>query len=208
MLQFISHQNHRYGYIEGIDMALQGGCRWIQLRVKDMPDAEYVALAKQVVPLCRHYGARIIFDDRVHLVKSLGADGVHLGRNDMPIGEARRLLGNTYLIGGTANTIDDIRNIARQGADYIGCGPFRFTATKSHLAPLLGLDGYRKIVQAMRREQISLPVVAIGGIVRTDIQPILQTGIGGIALSGAVLNADNPIAEMKKIIQSLTDYEQ
>ena len=200
MVQFISHYSERYSYLDSIQLALEGGCRWIQLRMKDATDDEVRPIAVEAQKLCRAYGAKFIIDDRVALVRELGADGVHLGKNDMPIREARRLLGPGFIIGGTANTFEDAKAHYEASADYIGCGPFRFTTTKQKLAPVLGLDGYRHIIQQMRAANITIPVVAIGGITKDDIPAILQTGITGIALSGTVLRADDPIAEMKHII--------
>lgn len=200
MVQFISHYSERYSYLDSIQLALEGGCRWIQLRMKDALDEEVRPIAIEAQKLCRHYNATFIIDDRVALVRELGADGVHLGKNDMPIREARQILGPDFIIGGTANTFEDAKAHYEASADYIGCGPFRFTTTKKKLAPVLGLDGYRHIIQQMRAANINIPVVAIGGITKDDIPAILQTGITGIALSGTVLRADDPIAEMKHII--------
>ena len=200
MIQFISHYSERYSYLDSIQLALEGGCRWIQLRMKDALDEEVRPIAIEAQKLCRHYNATFIIDDRVALVRELGADGVHLGKNDMPIREARQILGPDFMIGGTANTFEDAKAHYEASADYIGCGPFRFTTTKQKLAPVLGLDGYRHIIQQMRAANITIPVVAIGGITKDDIPAILQTGITGIALSGTVLRADDPITEMKHII--------
>ena len=200
MIQFISHYSERYSYLDSIQLALEGGCRWIQLRMKDATDDEVRPIAVEAQKLCRAYGAKFIIDDCVALVRELGADGVHLGKNDMPIREARQILGPDFIIGGTANTFEDAKAHYEASANYIGCGPFRFTTTKQKLAPVLGLDGYRHIIQQMRAANITIPVVAIGGITKDDIPAILQTGITGIALSGTVLRADDPIAEMKHII--------
>ena len=200
MIQFISHYSERYSYLDSIQLALEGGCRWIQLRMKDATDDEVRPIAVEAQKLCRAYGAKFIIDDRVALVRELGADGVHLGKNDMPIREARQILGPDYIIGGTANTFEDAKAHYEASADYIGCGPFRFTTTKKKLAPVLGLEGYRSIISKLREANINIPVVAIGGITQADIPAILQTGITGIALSGTVLRADDPIAEMKHII--------
>ena len=200
MVQFISHYSERYSYLDSIQLALEGGCRWIQLRMKDATDDEVRPIAVEAQKLCRAYGAKFIIDDRVALVRELGADGVHLGKNDMPIREARQILGPDFIIGGTANTFEDAKAHYEASADYIGCGPFRFTTTKKKLAPVLGLDGYRHIIQQLRAANINIPIVAIGGITKDDIPAILQTGITGIALSGTVLRADDPIAEMKHII--------
>ena len=199
-IQFITHQNDCIGYAEGAKMALEGGCKWIQLRMKDATDDEVRSVAAEIHPLCKQNEAIFILDDRVELARELHADGVHLGKNDMPVDEARRVLGEEFIIGGTANTFEDIERLASQGADYIGCGPFRFTTTKKNLAPVLGLEGYRDIIENMRRAGIDIPVVAIGGITASDIDDILATGVKGIAVSGSVLTAENPVAMMRTLI--------
>lgn len=200
-IQFITHENQRFGYVEGAEMALRGGCKWVQLRMKDATDNKFLSIGRKVAALCRSYNATFLLDDRVHLVAELGADGVHLGKNDMPISEARRILGNEKIIGGTANTFSDVQHLAAQGADYIGCGPFRYTPTKRNLAPILGLEGYRNILKQMQQAGISLPLIAIGGIVSTDIATLRGIGVNGIAVSGAVLEAADPIKEIKKLIE-------
>ena len=199
-IQFITHETGSIGYVEGARMALEGGCKWIQLRMKDASDDEVRKAAAEIQPMCKEHEAVFLLDDRVELAKELHADGVHLGKNDMPIDEARRILGEEYIIGGTANTFDDIQRIAAQGADYIGCGPFRFTTTKKNLAPVLGVEGYRDIIAKMRNAGINIPMVAIGGITPDDIDEILATGVQGIAVSGTVLNADDPVAMMKSLL--------
>ena len=201
MLQFISHYTERYSYLDSIRMALDGGCRWVQLRMKDVADDEVRRVAEEAQRWCRDAGATFIIDDRVELVRQIGADGVHLGKNDMPVGEARALLGDNFIIGGTANTFDDIRSHYEAGANYIGCGPFRFTTTKKGLAPVLGLEGYTYLIKRAREEGINLPIVAIGGITAEDIPAIMSTGVSGVALSGTVLRAENPVEEMKKLIK-------
>lgn len=201
-LQFITHYTGRYTYFDSARMALEGGCRWIQLRMKEATEEEVEKEAIRVQDLCRQYGATFIIDDHVVLAKKLHADGVHLGKKDMPIAEARKLLGKDFIIGGTANTFEDVQMHYAAGADYIGCGPFRFTTTKKNLSPVLGLEGYRNIVSRMKEAGINLPIVAIGGIAFEDIPAIMQTGVSGIALSGSILRADDPIAETRRIINS------
>lgn len=199
MLQFISHFTDTISYLDSIRLALDGGCRWIQLRMKDATDEEMLPVALDAQRLCREAGATFIIDDHVALVKQIGADGVHLGKMDMPIAEARKFLGEDFIIGGTANTFDDVKAHYESGANYIGCGPFRFTTTKKKLSPVLGLEGYRTIVSQMRQEGIDLPIVAIGGITAEDIPAIMQTGVTGIALSGTVLRAEDPVKEMQRL---------
>ncbi len=203
MIQFISHYTERYTYLDGIRLALDGGIKWVQLRMKEVSDKDFLTIGKEVRRLCDSYGATFIVDDRVELVREVGADGVHLGLHDMPISEARRILGNDAIIGGTANTFEDIAMHARASANYVGCGPFRFTTTKEKLSPILGLEGYRSIMQKMEEAGLHIPVVAIGGITAEDIPALMQTGIAGIALSGAILRADNPIEEIRKMEREL-----
>lgn len=201
MLQFISHYTDKYSYLDSIRMALEGGCRWVQLRMKDATDDEMRPVALEAQAMCKAAGATFIIDDHVALVKELHADGVHLGKKDMPIKEARALLGKDFIIGGTANTLEDVKAHYEDGADYIGCGPFRFTTTKKGLSPVLGIEGYRNIVKGMKEAGIDLPIVAIGGITTDDIPAIMATGVTGVALSGTVLRAEKPVEEMGKLIK-------
>ncbi len=183
-------------------MALEGGCKWIQLRMKEAPLDEVEAVALQLKPMCRDHEAILVLDDHVELAKKLEVDGVHLGKTDMPVAEARQLLGEAFIIGGTANTFEDVEMHYRAGADYVGIGPFRFTTTKKNLSPVLGLEGYASILSDMEKAGIKLPVVAIGGITYEDIPAILETGVNGIALSGTILNAENPVAETRRILNN------
>ena len=201
MVQFITHFTEQYSYLDSVRIALEGGCRWVQLRMKEVDEKHLYSIALQVQQMCREYGATFIIDDHVEIVKKVKADGVHLGKFDMPIAEARKILGDDYIIGGTANTFEDVKAHYEAGADYIGCGPFRYTTTKSNLSPILGLEGYRRIVCQMKEAGIHLPIVAIGGITKEDIPSLMETSITGIALSGSILRAENPIEEMKKIIK-------
>lgn len=204
-LQFITHYNERYSYEDSAKIALDGGCRWIQLRIKDAEEEFLEQMALRVQSMCREYGATFIIDDNVLLAKKIGADGVHLGKNDMPVAQARQILGEKFIIGGTVNTFEDILYHLKNGTpDYFGCGPFRFTSTKKNLAPVLGLEGYRDIVLKMRERGIDIPLVAIGGITKEDIPQLLECGVSGIALSGSIINAENPVWEMADVIEILT----
>ncbi|MBQ0062056.1 MAG: thiamine phosphate synthase [Bacteroidales bacterium] len=199
--QFITHYTDKIDYLESARLVLEGGCKWVQLRMKNAPTQEIITVARQLRELCDKHNAIMLLDDHVELVKLVDADGVHLGKNDMPINQAREVLGPNYIIGGTANTFEDVVMHWKNGADYIGCGPFRFTTTKEKLSPVLGLEGYASIVSQMKQAEIHLPIVAIGGITADDIPSIIETGVTGIALSGTVLRAEDPIEETRKIIK-------
>ena len=211
-LQFITHYTERYSYIDSARIALEGGCCWIQLRMKDADETLLEETALIVQKMCKEYDATFIIDDNVHLCKKIKADGVHLGKNDMPIAEARKILGDDFIIGTTVNTFDDvIKSTSQQDnrqqtlspfpspapvPNYFGCGPFRFTSTKKNLAPILGLDGYREIMKKMKENNIDIPLVAIGGITKDDVPELMKTDIDGIAISGSVLRAENPVETM------------
>ena len=231
-LQFITHYTEKYSYIDSAKIALEGGCRWIQLRMKDVSETTLEHHALIIQEMCRNYGATFIIDDNVFLAKKIKADGVHLGKNDMPITEARRILGDDFIIGGTVNTFEDILKIIdnvqvgistnsvteelkvqssmvqQPMVNYFGCGPFRFTQTKQKLSPILGIEGYKEIVKKKNEHNIDIPIVAIGGIVNADIPHILETDIEGIALSSSILRAENPIEEMKNIVSTIKKLKQ
>lgn len=203
-LQFITHYNERYSYIDSARMALEGGCRWIQLRMKDTDTSLVEDTAIVIQKMCHDYDATFIIDDNVLLAKKINADGVHLGKNDMPIAEARKALGNSFIIGGTVNSFEDILNTLQSATpDYFGCGPFRFTATKKNLAPILGCEGYQAIVEKMKNMNINIPLIGIGGIEKSDIPMLLESGLTGIALSSSILKALNPIKEMRDIVEMI-----
>lgn len=202
-LQFITHYSDLYSYIDSARLALQGGCRWIQLRIKGADEELLERSALVVKQMCREYDATFIIDDDVLLARRIGADGVHLGKEDMPIAQARAILGSEYIIGATVNSYEDIMSHLGAMPDYFGCGPFRYTTTKERLAPTLGIEGYRCIIRKMRGNNIHTPLVAIGGITKSDIAQLMECGIDGIALSGSILRAQNPISEMQEIANML-----
>lgn len=202
MIQFITHYTESISYLDSAMYALRGGCKWIQLRMKDVSDEEVRPVAETLLEECRRHGAVMIIDDRVALAKEIGADGVHLGHDDMPIAEARAMLGGKYIIGGTANTLEDVMRIYEGGGDYVGCGPYRFTTTKKKLSPVLGTDGYRRILGGMKAYGIELPVVAIGGIELDDVAILKNTGVAGIAISGAVIRSVSPEETMRNFINA------
>ncbi len=205
MLQFITHPSDRYSIAEEVQMAIEGGCRWIQLRMKDASDEEVRNTALEIIPVCRETDTFLIIDDRVNVVNDLKVSGVHLGKEDMDPLEARELLGPHAIIGVTANTVDDILRYKGKDVDYIGLGPFRFTTTKAKLAPQIGLDGYRDIVTEVREQGFEIPIVAIGGITIDDVKPLMDTGVSGIAMSGAIINAPDPMIYTSSVMEKLLD---
>ena len=202
---FITHPSDRYTIAEEVQMALEGGCKWIQLRLKDASDEEFRQTALEIIPMCQENEAFLVFDDRVELAMEMGVHGVHLGKNDMNPLQARETMGAEAIIGVTANTADDILRFRGWDVDYVGLGPFRYTTTKSNLSPVLGIDGYREIVKAVRDSGMTLPIVAIGGITIDDIPAIMATGVNGVAVSGAIINADDPVEYTRNLLEKLNN---
>jgi thiamine-phosphate pyrophosphorylase len=199
-LQYIS-QNPPVGtHLDAIKEVLDAGGKWIQLRIKDQPEADILGFAIKANALCVGYGARLIVNDHPHIAVQAGACGVHLGLRDMPISEARVIVGDKMIIGGTANTFEHIVQRVADGADYIGLGPYRFTSTKQNLSPVLGLKGYESIMKQVSQAGIRIPVIAIGGIERPDVSLLMKTGVYGVAVSGALTNRGD-LAEQISAIQ-------
>ncbi|MCB0502498.1 MAG: thiamine phosphate synthase [Bacteroidetes bacterium] len=183
--------------------ACQAGVQWLQLRMKNKPEDESLQIAKKVKNICQSYGCRLIINDHVSLALEVNAGGVHLGKTDMSIGQARDILGKDKIIGGTANTFEEVQTLAKQGVNYIGVGPFRFTATKQNLSRVLGLKGYQTIIEKCKAEAIQIPIIAIGGITLEDVEDIRQTGVHGIAVSSAINLSADRTKSAKLFLQAL-----
>lgn len=203
MLQFITNESDNYTIAEQVQMAIEGGCQWIQLRMKDASDEEVRQTALEIIPMCKENDIILVIDDRVELVQELKVWGVHLGKHDMDPAKARELLGPHAIIGVTANTASDILKFKKVDVDYVGLGPLRFTTTKKNLAPEIGIDGYGEIIKTVREAGMEIPIVAIGGITEKDIEPLKKQGVNGVAVSGAIINANDPVNYTKELIKEL-----
>lgn len=193
--------DHREGYTiaDQVEEVCRGGVRWVQLRMKNASDEEMLAEGWKVKEICRRYNAVFVINDRVHVARQLDADGVHLGLSDMDPREARRILGEGKIIGATCNTCEDLALRNSQKVDYVGVGPFRFTTTKKNLSPMLGLEGYQRILSFCAEHHIHIPMFAIGGITEEDLPSLFAVGITGIALSGTILKAASPQEAARRI---------
>lgn len=198
---FITHHNERYSYLDSARLALNNGLHFIQLRMKEASDDEVLALAEQLRPLCDEKAALLTVDDRIHLLETGLFDGVHVGKNDIPVAEAKKITGSRFLLGATCNTPADALKAIADGADYLGVGPFRYTETKKNLAPVLGLEGYANLTDILQQQGKAVPVYAIGGITTDDLNALKQTGIYGIALSGVLLNSDDATRDCNEILK-------
>ncbi|WP_242203280.1 thiamine phosphate synthase [Aestuariivivens insulae] len=204
-LHYISQGETPEAHLENIQKACTFGAELVQLRLKNINEDTILKTAEKARDITSHYQTRLIINDHYKIAKAVNADGVHLGKNDACPTLAREYLGKWFIIGGTANTIEDCENLISKNVDYIGLGPYKFTTTKTNLSPVLGLKGYRVIHDAL---ETKTPIIAIGGIVESDITPLLQTGVYGIAMSGAITQDFNKISTFNKILKASVIQEQ
>jgi thiamine-phosphate pyrophosphorylase len=170
--------------LEKAERLLEGGVQWLQLRMKGVGPAEAVAVGRKIAARCHAVGCRCLFNDRVDYALICGADGAHLGDEDLPAVEARRLLGPARLLGVTVRDSASIELARRAGADYVGLGPIFSTRTKQLDIPPIGLEGLRRICS-----QSALPVVAISGIGMANIRAVASAGASGAAVASGLLSA-------------------
>lgn len=190
-LHYVSQGTTPKAHLERIQRLVEAGCPWVQLRLKNVSTAIYQATAAQALTFCRAHGALLTINDRPDIAAAVGADGVHVGTTDTHPSDARAQLPRG-IIGATANTWADVERAVVGGADYIGLGPFRFTTTKQRLSPVLGYEGYRYLLEQMKEQGWTTPVLAIGGIRASDLPQLMQTGIWGVAVSGALSQTTDP----------------
>jgi len=188
-LHYISQQPENGSHLTAISQALEAGCKWVQLRIKNQPADVILEYAIEANRLCNQHGAKLIVNDHPEIALKAGAYGVHLGLQDMSVAQARRIVGQKIIIGGTANTLQHIEQRIAEGADYVGLGPYRFTKTKEKLSPILGWEGINAIMRNLKAPHI--PIIAIGGILPEEITIIRETGVYGVAVSGAITYAAN-----------------
>lgn len=208
MLQYITSTECGVSIPEQIKGVLAGGCRWIQIRMKDASDEEITKVVEEVKPLCLETDSFLILDDRVELAKKLDVGGVHLGKTDMLPSKARMILGPAATIGVTANTWDDILAVMNLDVDYIGMGPYRETTTKKNLAPILGFEGIKSLCDRMLENDITMAHVAIGGIRLEDVDSLMKAGVNGIAVSGAIASAPDIKKATEDFLTALRPWQR
>lgn len=184
-----------------IKQAIEGGVGTVQLREKDLCTRDLYSLAKEIREITEKKNIRLIINDRVDIAIAVDADGVHLGWQSLDIGLVRRLIGQDKIIGFSAHSLREAERAENSGADYVTISPIFDTVNKDYIIKPLGVDEIRKI-----KEQINIPVIALGGINENNVNEVLRNGADGIAVISAILLSDNPKqtvtrirGEMKKI---------
>jgi thiamine-phosphate pyrophosphorylase len=184
----------KHSHIEIARMAIKGGADVIQFRDKTMATGDLIETAKKLKKVCSKDGVLFIINDRVDVALLSNAHGVHLGREDIPIKEARKLLGKNKIIGGTAHSLTEAIEAEKDGVDYIGFGHIYPTASKLKLTPPVGIEELKKAVKI-----INIPIFAIGGIELNNIKEVTETGVHGVALIGSVVRSSNPAKTVREL---------
>ncbi|MGL1889653.1 MAG: thiamine phosphate synthase [Reichenbachiella sp.] len=198
-LHYISQGNSPAAHLDHIQQACESGAQWVQLRLKDLDQSTVLATAEKAREITSQYQAQLIINDHYKIAKAVKADGIHLGKNDTCPTVARPQLYDWQCIGGTANTLTDCQSLIARGVEYIGLGPFRFTTTKDNLSPILGLEGYTKIIDKLK---FDIPIIAIGGIVLNDVKDLLETGVYGIAASREITKDFTLIHQFNQVLNT------
>jgi thiamine-phosphate pyrophosphorylase len=183
---------------EIVRLGLAAGVRIFQLRAKTLPAGEVYTLAASLAPLVQHGGGCFIVNDRCDIALAVGADGVHLGQQDLPLADARMVVGQQMLIGLSTHTLEQAVQAEIDGADYIGFGPIFATTTKSDPDAVVGLEGLRQV-----RARVRLPIVAIGGITTHIAGDVVRGGADGVAVISAVMAAPDPASAIADLVRAV-----
>lgn len=198
-LQFLTLDASPHSHREQARLALEGGVRWIQLRVKNLSESEWIQTAQEVSHLCKDFGATLIINDSPLVAYEVEADGVHLGPHDCSPAEARKILGESAILGVTLNNLNHLEVLKSARVDYAGVGPVRFTQSKSNLAPVHTDESLKDLIT-----KAVVPCYAIGGVTAGDWPNLKRLGTHGIAVSGAIAMAENPMQATREIISALS----
>jgi thiamine-phosphate pyrophosphorylase len=188
-------------HTEQVQIACQAGANWVQYRCLTKPDDELVDEIDEVAAICDEWGATLIITNHYHLLNRLDVQGVHIEDFDADFRSIRKVIGDDKTLGASATNIELLLAVQNSGVvDYCGYGPFAHTSTKPNNKPLLGYEGYREL---QKYPNITVPVIAVGGVQAEDIAPLLETGIYGIAVSAAINLAANPAVAVKDFYRKI-----
>lgn len=178
--------------------AVKAGATLVQLRGKKLKTQEFLELALKTSEFLKTKNTPLIINDRIDIALSCQAAGIHLGQEDLPLPYARKIVGQNKLIGVTVNTVKEAEEAEKEGANYLGAGPVYFTPTKKELGPLLGLPGLKAI-----REKTKIPILAIGGINPTNAREVITSGVDGVAVMSAIMEADDISKATRELLNKI-----
>ncbi len=187
------------------EQACKAGVRWVQARIKNKDEKTWTQIAADIVTVCKTHNAICIINDNAEIALKVNADGVHLGQKDMSFSEAKKIFRNKkMIIGGSANSAEDIIKLSQQKISYMGLGPLRFTSTKKDLKPVLTMGGYKIIMDAVVKSGFRVPpIYAIGGVEAADVHKLLWSGVDGVAVSSAISKAKDINNAVQEFLSAL-----
>ncbi|RDC57543.1 thiamine phosphate synthase [Pedobacter chinensis] len=190
-LQYITSDTPHLTHIEQVQLACEAGAKWIQYRCLSKTDDELLIDINAVAEICDDWGTTLIVTDHIHLNGQADIQGFHIEDMNADFITLRQMVGHDVTLGGSSNTIDNLIRLAKEGVDYASFGPFSITKARLDNYPVLGIGKYQEAIQKLKSLDINLPVLAVGGVKIYDIEALMQTGIYGIAVSGAINFADD-----------------
>lgn len=191
-------------HADQVQAACEAGANWIQYRCLSKSDNEMIEEINELAAICDDWGTTFILTDHYHLLHMVDAQGVHLEDMNADFKAIRKEIGDDKTLGGSANSFEDIHRIILSGVvDYVGCGPFSTTLTKPNNHALLGVGGYSEIISTMKKEEVDIPVLAVGGVSLADVDQLLDTGVYGIAVCSAINGAENPKLAVREFYKKL-----
>jgi thiamine-phosphate pyrophosphorylase len=204
-LHYISQGSSPKEHLDNIQKACTSGAELVQLHLKNVSEKKLLKIATTAREITSHFQTRLIINDNYKIAKEVKAEGVHLGKTDSCPTLARKHLNTWQIIGGTANTLQDCETLISKEVDYISLGPYRFTTTKDSLNPVLGLNGYKAIMEALKTET---PIIGFGGITTEDVTDILETDIAGIAVAVAITQNFDSIKIFNQLLNASSTEER
>lgn len=204
-LHYISQGKTPEEHLQNVQSACTSGADWVQLRLKNLDPKTILETAKRAREITAHFQTRLIINDHYKVAEEVKADGVHLGKTDACPKRVKDYLGKLYIVGGTANTLEDCKVLLEKKVDYIGLGPYQFTETKKKLSPILGTIGYQVLLDELKTDT---PIIAIGGIELKDVPEIISTGVYGVAVSGAITKKFSAISAFNNLLNAPSTQEQ
>lgn len=190
-LQYITHDFPHLSHVAQVQMACEAGAKWIQYRCLSKTDEELLTEINLIAEICDDWGTTLVVTDHIHLNGKADIQGFHIEDMEADFTILRKLVGDDITLGGSANTLENIIRLANEGADYAGFGPFAHTETKPNDLQVLGVEGYSVILKKLKALSVEIPILAVGGVKIADVESLMQIGIHGIAVSGAINLADD-----------------
>ncbi len=190
-LHYITHDIPNFSHLDQVQLACEAGAKWIQYRCLSKADDELLEEINSIAEICDDWGTTLIVTNHIHLNGKADIQGFHVEDMGADFIALRKLVGNDITLGGSANTVQNLIRLAKEGADYTGFGPFAVSKTKPNNYPVIALEDYKKAIEELNKLEINLPILAVGGITLYDVEALMQTGIYGIAVAGAVNSADD-----------------